>query len=139
MKRRSAPSTQTCWAAVILNNFLLLSAKIASKSMDQKILQQLIDHAARKLEGAMDVAVDYGQSIATVDTSSYQQTIRREGLDGTGLIRTGAIAAGGLDFTGQILSTGKEGKLVDYADEREAIDGTLGETMGVLIAEVENW
>jgi hypothetical protein len=107
--------------------------------MDQKILEQLVDHAARKLEDAMDAAVDYGQSIATIDTSSYQQSIHREGLDGTGLIRTGAIVAGGLDFTGQILSTGKEGRLVDYAGEREAIDGTLGQTMGVLISEVESW
>jgi hypothetical protein len=102
-----------------------------------KFYDQLLDHASAHLDQAMAGAVQFAEGIAPIDTSSYQLSIRKDVMSGDGLIRTGAVLAGGEDYSGQILSTGKEGRFVDYAIDIEIREGTMANSIGALLSGVE--
>jgi hypothetical protein len=96
----------------------------------------IIERLRRRGNKALIEGAESAQANAPVDTGSYREDIQVDPMDGK-LILKGSIHAGGGDYTGKIMDTGKEGKYVDYATDVEARDGIIESAMVVVIADFE--
>ena len=87
-----------------------------------KLNQLLLD---KVLIPAMQKGVLAAQDFAPVDTSSLQSDIRVQNIKLRSGNPSADLAVGGGDYRGQMMKTGQEGNLVDYAATQEAKHGFL--------------
>jgi hypothetical protein len=78
----------------------------------------------------LEIAEEVAKSLAPVDTSSLQTSIR-SGVQISNAKIIGRLAAGGEDYSDTYFaSTGEMGNYVDYAAEQEAIHGFMEAAQG---------
>jgi hypothetical protein len=93
--------------------------------INQKGLELFHQELAAKLDEAMLAGVIFAQGNCPIDTSSLQESIHATpSVISTNRIHA-QLVAGGEDFTGKLMRTGKLGKYVDYAGNQEAVHGFL--------------
>jgi hypothetical protein len=105
------------------------------------INQAGLDHLADRLlhqvlVPAMEIGMETAKAYAPVDTSSLQTDIRVQNAKVENGNPTAELAAGGGDYRGMIMKTGKEGKLVDYALQQEIKHGFLESGIMAAVAEI---
>jgi hypothetical protein len=80
----------------------------------------------RRLASALESGKYVAKSNCPIDTSSLYESIRVEEPTVDGTTIKGALLAGGVDYRDRtFLSTGKQGNLVDYANEQNIKTGFL--------------
>lgn len=99
-------------------------------------MQQLKRNLQEHLNLALEAGRDYSKEVVAIDTSSLQLSIEAVPAIVVGDLIVGAVKAGGEDYTGQILSTGKEGRYVDYAIHQENKTGFLSSATPIIISEL---
>lgn len=107
---------------------------MSSITINQKTLLAAKSSLAVSLTPKIREAREVARATAPVDTSSLQESIRSEVAVTSAAIVIDLIA-GGVDYSGQIMSsTGELGNVVDYAAEQEAIHGFLAHAQATLVS-----
>lgn len=101
-------------------------------------MQQLKTRLQSRLNNALVAGARISEEVVAIDTSSLQLSIDINPARIVGDRIIGSLQAGGKDFTGQILATGKEGRYVDYAAIQENKTGFLSAAIPVIISELES-
>lgn len=89
-----------------------------------------------QLSNALLAGVEISRDVVAIDTSSLSLSIEVDPPIIVGDRIVGSIQAGGKDYTGQTLSTGKEGKYVDYALHQENVTGFLSAAIPTILSEL---